>query len=363
MKVPQFMPYLDSSDYESIKSCFDQNWITEGPKSKEFIERLKELIGVKHAVLAPNGTLSIYLGLRAMGIGRGDEVLVPAFTFIASANAVEMCGAKPVFVDINEYLHMNMKSAKSKLTRRTKAIMPVHIYGMACNMDEIQDFATKHNIDIIEDAAQGINVHWKGKHTGSFGKIGSFSFFADKTITTGEGGLVVTNDDDIYEQLLYLRNQGRINRGSFIHPVIGYNFRMTDIQSAIGLNQLSKLPEIVKRKLNILSWYKELLTNRVKIILPEKGSDHVPFRVSILISGGSEKMLEIFEKSGIEGRTFFYPLHMQPAYKEKNSFFRRSKSTYPVAEEMYKNGLCLPSYVSISRSEVEYVCEIINENV
>jgi perosamine synthetase len=192
------------------------------------------------------------MALRALGIGPGDEVLVPNFTFIASANAVEMCGAKPVFVDIKEDLHIDIEKCKLSLTRKTKAIMPVHIYGMACNMPEIMEFAKNHKLLVIEDAAQAIGVKWGKKHAGTFGQVGSFSFFADKTITTGEGGLVVTNDKKIYERLQFIRNQGRINRGSFVHPEIGYNFRMTDIQSAIGLSQLEKLPEIIEKKSTIL---------------------------------------------------------------------------------------------------------------
>ena len=214
-KIPQFQPYLDNKEYESIKSCFDLNWITEGPKSKEFVEKLLLLIGAKYGVLAPNGTLSIYLALRAIGIGPGDEVIVPNFTFIASANAVEMCGAKPVFADIKEDLHIDIDKCSFLVNSKTRAIMPVHVYGMACNMDEIMNFAKKHNLLVVEDAAQAIGIKWNNKHAGTFGKVGSFSFFADKTITTGEGGLVVTDDKDVYEKLLYLRNQGRIDRGTF----------------------------------------------------------------------------------------------------------------------------------------------------
>ena len=304
-KIPQFQPYLDNKEYESIKSCFDLNWITEGPKSKEFVEKLLLLIGAKYGVLAPNGTLSIYLALRAIGIGPGDEVIVPNFTFIASANAVEMCGAKPVFADIKEDLHIDIDKCSFLVNSKTRAIMPVHVYGMACNMDEIMNFAKKHNLLVVEDAAQAIGIKWNNKHAGTFGKVGSFSFFADKTITTGEGGLVVTDDKDVYEKLLYLRNQGRIDRGSFVHPQIGYNFRMTDIQSAIGLSQLEKLNEIIEKKSIILKTYKKYLDKSIKIIEPPKQSNHIPFRVSIIIPGGSKDLMDFMSKNNIETRTFF----------------------------------------------------------
>ena len=370
-KIPQFQPYLDNKEYESIKSCFENNWITEGPKSKEFVEKLLKIIGAKYGVLAPNGTLSIYMALRALGIGPGDEVLVPNFTFIASANAVEMCGAKPVFVDIKEDLHIDIEKCKLSLTRKTKAIMPVHIYGMACNMPEIMEFAKNHKLLVVEDAAQAIGVKWGKKHAGTFGQVGSFSFFADKTITTGEGGLVVTNDKKIYERLQFIRNQGRINRGSFVHPEIGYNFRMTDIQSAIGLSQLEKLPEIIEKKSFILKTYKKHLKSSIKIIQPPKQSNHIPFRVAIVIPGGSDKLMKHMAENGIENRTFFYPLHLQPCYsKSSSNIFKKIfskffnvKDKYEISTKMYNEGICLPSFVGITEEQIQFMCEKINEYV
>lgn len=363
MKIPQFQPYLDSKEYKSIESCFDNNWITEGPKSKEFVERLCSFIGCKYAVLAPNGTLSLYMALKSIGIGVGDEVLVPNFTFIATANAVEMCGAKPVFVDINEDLHINLLECEKLVSKKTKAIMPVHIYGMACNMDEILNFSKKHKLKVVEDAAQAIGVYWDGKHSGTFGDVGSFSFFADKTITTGEGGLVVTNDEKIFNQLQYIRNQGRIDRGSFIHPEIGYNFRMTDIQSAIGLTQLEKLDDIIQKKTKILELYKQNLNPKIKIIEPQEKSNHIPFRVCITVPDGSNELMEYMKEKGIETRTFFYPLHKQPAYKNSISFFKKilKKQSFSISEKMYNEGVCLPSFVSISEEQIKYICHTINE--
>lgn len=368
MKIPQFKPYLDDRDYESIKSCFDSNWITEGPKSKEFVDKLCELIGVKYAVLAPNGTLSIYMALRSVGIGVGDEVIVPNFSFIATANAVEMCGAKPIFVDVKDDLHIDIKKCEKLINNKTKAIMPVHIYGMACNMDEVMLFAKKHGLKVIEDAAQGIAIKWNGNHVGAFGDVGSFSFFADKTITTGEGGLIVTNDEQIYKNLLYIRNQGRIDRGSFIHPKIGYNFRMTDIQSSIGLSQLKKLDEIIEKKLNVLQLYKKYLDSSLKIIEPDSKSNHIPFRVCIMIPGGSENLMKYMSENNIETRTFFYPLSDQPCYIS-NSLFSKLKrflklgDDFEVSRKLYKEGVCLPSFVTITEEEIIYICEKINNYV
>ena len=358
-KIPQFQPYLSNLEYEAIKDCFDNNWITEGPKSKEFVERLCDLIGVKYGVLASNGTLSLYMALKAIGINSGDEVIVPNFTFIASANAVNMCGAKPVFVDIKDDLHIDLEKCEQVMTSKTKAIMPVHIYGMACNMEKVLQFAKKHNLKIVEDAAQAIGIKWNNVHAGAFGDVGSFSFFADKTITTGEGGLVVTNDEEIYKSLLYIRNQGRLDRGSFIHPEIGYNFRMTDIQSAIGLAQLNKLEDIIAKKQAVLETYKACLNNNYTIITPPKESNHIPFRVCITVEGGSNRLMKHMSENNIETRTFFYPLHKQPCFKD----IADSSQTFDVSERMYNEGVCLPSFVGITTEQIQYICEKVNEYV
>jgi len=363
MKVNQFQPYLGKEEYESIKECFDANWITEGPKAKEFSDKLCKLIGCKYGVFAPNGTLSIYLGLKALGIGPGDEVIVPDFTFIASANAVEMVGATPVFVDINkDTLHIDLDKCSNLVNKNTKAIMPVHIYGTAVNMDSLMKFAHSHKLKVIEDAAQAIGVTWNGKHCGSFGDVSSFSFFADKTITTGEGGFVCTNDKEIYENLLYLRNQGRLNRGSFIHPEIGYNFRMTDIQCAIGLTQLNKLDDIIEKKQIILETYKTLLkdVSGIEIMEPEKLSNHVPFRVAIKFDRKIAGIMKYLAGNNIETRTFFYPIHKQPCYKNCDCISDNCND-FPNSKYVYDHGLCMPSYPELKKEQIEYVCKHIRK--
>lgn len=369
MKVPQLKPWIGNEEYKAIKSCFDANWITEGPKSQEFSEKLLELIGAKYGVFAPNGTLALYLGLRALGIGPGDEVLVPDSTFIASANAVEMVGAKPVFVDVNRYnFQIDLSGVGKLVNEKTKAIMPVHIYGTCCNMQPIIDFAKKHKLAVIEDAAQAIGIKQRRKHAGTFGEVGCFSFFADKTITTGEGGYVVTDNEGIYDELLYLRNQGRKNRGSFVHPRIGYNFRMTDIQNAVGLVQLAKLEEIKTRKAENLKLYTSLLEKlpEVTFFEPEKDTDFIPFRVCILVER-AEELMEFMKTRDIETRTFFYPLHRQPCFE----FFKKSApkshpyedSTFPNSVYGYEHGVCLPVFPALTKAQIKYVCDSISEFV
>lgn len=360
MKVPQFSPWIGQEEYKAIADCFEKNWITEGSKTKEFGEKLLQLTGAQFGVFAPNGTLAIYLGLRAMGIGPGDEVLVPDFTFIASATSIEMTGARPVFVDVNrDNFQIDLSGADKLVTEKTKAIMPVHIYGTVADMSAVMAFAKKHNILVIEDAAQAIGVYRDGKHAGTFGTVGIFSFFADKTITTGEGGFVVTDDEKIYDQLLYLRNQGRKERGSFIHPEIGYNFRMTDLQNAVGLVQLKKLEEIKKRKNHILNLYRELLANTPSITFfkPDEGSDWVPFRVGILVDRAQE-LMDFLKKYEIEPRTFFYPLHRQPALAR---FGQNNDANFPNAIFGYEHGICLPTFPSLTDEQIIYICDTIKK--
>ena len=363
MKVPQFLPYIGDHEYRAISSCFEDNWITEGPKAKVFSEKLLELTGAKYGVFAPNGTLAIYLALKAAGIGQGDKIIVPDFTFIGTANAVEMTGAIPVFADVNkENFQIDVSKAGGLVTSQTKAIIPVHIYGTSANMKEVMDFANKHKLKVIEDAAQAIGIHYKKKHTGTFGDAGCFSFFADKTITTGEGGFIVTDDEHIYNQLLYLRNQGRKDRGTFIHPEIGYNFRMTDIQCAIGLAQLEKLAEIKNLKNEILKQYKNGLStvDEVSFFIEEKNADFIPFRVGILCLR-AQKLMEYMKIKDIEPRTFFYPLHRQPCYVKHPSMKKREMddSLFPNAIYGYEHGICLPTFPSLTKEQINYVCNTI----
>lgn len=358
MKIPQFSPWVGKEEIQAISETIKTNWITEGPKSKLFSQKLLALIGSRYGVFAPNGTLALYLGLKAIGIKAGDEVLVPDFTFIASATAVEMAGAKPVFVDVNrENFQIDISKAGQFVTKKTKAIMPVHIYGTVANMDKVKQFAKKYQLLIIEDAAQAIGVHWKGKHAGNFGDVGCFSFFADKTITTAEGGFIVTNKKKIYEKLLYLRNQGRIDRGSFIHPQIGYNFRLTDIQSAMGLAQLKKFPQIKKRKIYLLNLYQRQLENVAGITFfkPEAGAEWIPFRVGILCDKAKE-LMSFMASKGIESRTFFYPLHRQLAFA-----YLKDKKAYPNATYGYEHGVCLPTFPALTDRQVKYICQVIKQ--
>lgn len=357
IKIQQFKSFVDKTDYKYLEEVFENNYIAEGPFAKKFHDQLLEIIGAKYGCFASNGTLAIYLALKAMKIGYGDEVIVQNTTFIASANAIEMTGATPVFVDVLSFKNLTVDLDKIKLTTKTKAIMVAHLFGTACsNIEEVKRFCDNNNIHLIEDSAQALAIKSNQKHCGTFGKVGTFSFYADKTITTGEGGFVVTDDETIYDKMLYLRNQGRKKSGTFIHPEIGYNFRITDIQAALGLSQLNKLDHIISSKQEIYNIYKKYLSDFVEFQLINDDFNYIPFRVVVFVND-AEKVIDYMAKKGVEPRAVFYPLHMQPCYK----YLGYSDDPFSNSIECYKRGICLPTWVGLTEEQVNYVSSTLKD--
>jgi len=375
--IPQFKPWLDEAEARMLAKTIQDNWITGGKKVKEFEEKIAELCGVKYAVSCMNGTVALFMALKAMGIGERDEVIVPDFTFIASANSVVMAGATPVFVDVcRDTLNLAVEKIEDAITPRTKAIMPVHIYGQAAEMDGIMRIAEEHNLAVIEDAAQGIGVSYNGKPVGSFGNVGCLSFYADKTITTGEGGMILTDYEEIAKSCLRLGHQGNLSKGTYIHESIGYNFRMTDMQAAVGLAQLSKLKAIVKMKRETSSLYRELLGSIKGVSFPRIVSENetVPFRHIVFVPEPKE-LIKYLDSVGVGAKRVFYPLHRQPCYKGKDLDLISEwvKHTYSNPHEeflhedfdnstwAYEHGIALPSSARLSEEEVWYICYRIKE--
>ncbi|MBI2031249.1 MAG: DegT/DnrJ/EryC1/StrS family aminotransferase [Candidatus Levybacteria bacterium] len=358
--IPQVYPYFTKDEEKEVLDTLRNAWVTEGPKAKSFISEMLKITGSKYGVLAPNGTLALYMSLMVLGIGPGDEIIVPDFTMIASSNAVYLTGATPIFVDVKiDDLNIDTDKIEKVITKKTKAIMPVHIYGAACDIDIIQKIAKKNKLFIVEDACQGHGLFYKNKHVGTIGDLGCFSFFADKAFTTGgEGGMVVTNDKRLYEKLLYFRNQGRLTSGSFIHPQIGYNFRMTDLQCAVGLAQIKKFDKILKKRLENHSLYEKYLVNlkNVEIIKPLSYSSFTPFRFNIFVQN-LPGLTEFLQEKGIQTREMFYPLHKQPCYK----MYKYNDQNFPNSIYAYKNGLSLPVYYELKKGQIKYICDAIKK--
>lgn len=355
--VPQFDPQLGAEEALAASDCVRSKWITEGPCCAEFVQEVKKVVGVPFGVLAPNGTLAIYLALKAAGIGPGHDVIVPDLTFVGTATAVVMAGATPVFADVDPYAQMDRESVRQMIQPvlregRPLAYLPVHLYGFAC-----RDYIDAGWAPAIEDACQALGVEYEGKPCGSFGLASAFSFFADKIVTTGEGGFVGCHDPDLYDRLCYLRNQGRKERGSFVHPEIGQNFRMTDLQASIGLSQIRRLPELITRRRAVHARYVAELSQSVEILGPPPGSSHVPFRTVVLVEGDAQEAMTYLEKCGIQSRSVFFPLHRQPCFQNlrwKGKPY--ADEAFPNSNMLYRRGLCLPTFPGITDQQIEAVC-------
>ena len=347
--IIQIQPWIDHTELEQLKRVIDSTFITEAALTKEFESMTKQLTKSPHAIAMTNGTAALYCCLKALGIGPGDEVIVPNLTFIATANAVIMAGAKPVFCDIKpDTFCIDVMFAERLITPRTKALMPVHLYGQSADMDEVMTFAKTFNLKVIEDAAQGVGVEFKGQHTGTFGDMGILSYYGNKTITCGEGGIVLTKGDELAQKAYRLKNHGRDTKGIFIHDHIGFNFSFTEMQAAIGVAQMNKLPKIIEKKALIEKRYRSELRENggLRHVHIDPRSKPVFWFTSILVPDAGDTEAKLKSK-GIQSRRFFYPLHMQPCYRGVVD----SSHQFPVSESVYNKGLSLPSSYTLTENE------------
>ena len=355
--IPQFRSYVDLTDYEFLKPVFEERYIAEGRFAQEFQNQLLKIIGAPYGCLASNGTVALYMAMKALGIGPGDEVIVQDITFIASANAVCMAGAEPRFADIKAHNDLTLDLQRLRPTSRTRALIACPLFGTACsNIEEIRAYCKEHGLFLIEDAAQALGIKNKEAHCGTFGDVGTFSFYADKTITTAEGGMVVTSNPDVYDRMLYLRNQGRKSSGTFVHPQLGYNFRMNNILAALGLSQLSKLDYIRRQKQEIAALYREHLGAAVEYLVIRSDFEYIPFRVIAFVPRADAVMAYMKER-GIEPRSMFYPLHRQPCYAELGY----KDESFENAVRCFDEGICLPTWVGLSPEQIRYVAETLKE--
>ena len=356
-RIEQIEPFFDHDEIDGVTDSIRRGWLTEGPHAAEFLAAIQADTGARHAVLAPNGTLGLFLALLALDLPRDSEILIPAFTFYASATSAVFAGLRPVFVDVDpETFNVDVDALESLVTERTAAVMPVHVYGHCAPMDRVQEFAARHQLAVIEDAAQAYGVGYQGRHAGTWGDVGVISFFADKTITMGEGAVVMTDDDALYERLRLLRNQGRLSSGTFVHDALGMNFRVTDMQCAVGRAQLRKLPELVATKQANHARYVANLSDvgGVRWMQVQPGSDHVPFRFAMLSDRRAE-VVAALEEAGVQTRGFFHPLHLQPALKEY------AQGSLPVAEKLAADGICLPVHRGLTPTDIDEMSDIIRK--
>ncbi len=368
-KIPVCQLFLDGRELEYVTGAVKAGWISSSGKYvTAFEEEFARYCGVKHGVAACNGTMAIHLALVALGIGPGDEVIIPDFTMIASAAAVVYTGARPVFVDVDSATwNIDTSRIEEEITSRTKAIMPVSIFGNPCDMEAIDAIAKKHKLYVIEDAAESHGAEFKGKKAGALADVTAFSFFANKNLTTGEGGMVVTDDVKLAERCRYFKNLCFPLAGSrnYIHEDIGFNYRMSNLHAAIGLAQVEKADEYRAMRIRNAGLYKRFLKDVPGIVFQKdtENSVNVHWMNAILIVPGEfgatrDQLMEHLKANGIETRLLFVGMHHQPCLKKAGA---DCTGMYPITDNLTANGLYLPSASNLSEDDIRCVCEKIRE--
>jgi perosamine synthetase len=357
-KISVAAPLIGENEKRYVAECLDSTWISSnGHYISRFEQDFARFCGVKHAIATNNGTTALHLALVALGIGPADEVIVPTLSYVATANAVRYCGATPVLIDCDgETLNIDWCAIEEKITPHTRAIMPVHLYGHPADMDPILALASKHHLYIVEDAAEAHGAKYKGRPTGSIGTCATFSFYGNKIITTGEGGMVTTNDDALAAKLRLYRGQGMDPNRRYWHPVIGYNYRMTNIAAAIGCAQLERVQQALERRRLLASWYGAALSGISGLVLPvqKKYAEHVYWMYTVLLpqctADTRDRIAGILQQNGVETRPVFYPMHVLPPYEE-------DPARYPVATQCAARGMNLPTHELLTEEDVLYVSE------
>jgi len=372
-RIPLGRPSIDLSEIDAVVEVLKSGWLTQGPKAKEFEEAFAKYVGTKNAIAVNSCTSALHLSLAAVGIKSGDEVIVPSFTFVATANAVLHQNAKPVFADIEEQTYgISPNEIKKKITSKTKAIIPVHYAGHPCDVKPIMEIAEEHDLIVVEDAAEALGAEYKGRKVGSFG-IGCFSFYPTKNITTGEGGMVTTNDEKVAEAVTAMREHGLMKgawaRERSLKPwermqvMIGYNYRMTDFQAALGLNQLNKVDEMNRKRIGHAEYLTRSLEELDGIVPPPvmKGCKHVFQMYTPRVETGidRDKLVLSLRDRGIDASVHFSPpVHLTPFYMEK---FNLREGILPITEKLSKTIFTLPMYPDLTKEELDIIIDALSK--
>jgi perosamine synthetase len=362
--IPVCEPTLRGNEAKYVLDCVESNWISSAGKYiPRFEQSFANLCGASYGVACANGTVALHLALAALGIGPGDEVIVPTFTMIATINAVTYTGATPVLVDSEPATwNMDMNQVADKITPRTRAVMPVHTYGHPVDMDPLMELADRHGFYVVEDAAEAHGAEYKGRPAGSLGHAGCFSFYGNKIITTGEGGMVTTNDPEIARLAANLRDHAFSHERHFWHKYLGYNYRMTNMQAAIGLAQTEQMASFVAARRANAARYTAALKEIPGIVTPPEAEwvKSVFWMYSILVEDEfcmtRDELRAYLAEHGIETRTFFIPMHLQPIYYQT---FKGQR--YPISEMLCQRGFYLPSASSLSAQEIDYIVDVVRQ--
>lgn len=364
--IPVNEPLLNGNEKKYLCECINTGWISsEGPFVKEFEQKMSAVVNRRYGIAVSNGTAALEVAVQALGIGVGDEVIMPTFTIISCAMAVTKLGAVPVLVDSDLHTwNMKVDEIEAKITPKTKAIMVVHLYGLPVEVDKVLALAKKYNLKVIEDAAEMHGQTYKGKPCGSFGDISTFSFYPNKHITTGEGGMVVTDDEELAERCRSIRNLCFRKDIRYVHDEISDNYRFTNLQAAVGLAQLERLAEFVERKRAMGKYYTEQLKDIEGLILPVEKTDYADniywvygIVLDEQIEADNKTVQKLLAEEGIGSRTFFWCMHEQPVYQKQGLF---KEESYPNAEYLARKGFYIPSGLALTAEQMEQVVAGVN---
>jgi len=358
---PVYQPRIGDKEKEYVNRALDSGWISSrGEFVSRFEDEFAAFTGAAHAATVSNGTVALHLALEALNLPKGSEVIVPSFTYIASVNMIELAGLKPVFADSLEGTwQVDPADVAKKITSNTSAVMIVHLYGHPCDMDAIQAICRDNDIKLVEDCAEAFGALWKGRHVGTFGDASTFSFFGNKTLTCGEGGMLTFEDEAIYKRAVHLKGQAMSLEKQYWHDELGYNYRMTNIAAAIGCAQLEGAVDVIAEKRQLAAWYREAL-DLDQVGFHEEIGDvkHSYWMVSILLPASidREALIETMRARGVDTRPAFYPAHVMPMYQDR-------KDHLPVAEMLGAQGLNLPSYPDLKKDDVAKIVSVLHDAI
>lgn len=360
--IPVAEPWITDRELEYVTDCVERAWISpKGNYVDEFEEEFASFVTSDYAFATSSGTSALHLSLVAAGIGPGDEVIVPDLTWIACGNVVEFCGADPVFVDVTEdTFTLDPEAVRGAITDRTAAVMPVHLYGFPCDMDPILKIAEEHDLFVVEDAAEAHGAEYRGSPVGSLGDVGCFSFYGNKILTTGQGGMITTDDEEIAERITLYRRDGMSRDRKYYHEVIGYNYRLTNMQAAVGVAQVERAAEILEEKRRVAETYREKLADAPLRFQtePEWSAPTYWMNAPVFESAETrEAVVEALESADVETRPFFYPLHDQPPYRDEHG------ASQTTSMDLYARGTNLPSGPLLTEEEIDTVCQTILDAV
>ena len=369
MKIHLSRPDIGKKEIEAVSAVLRTPNLSLGPKLPEFEAAFSRYVGLKRAIAVNSGTSGLFLCTLALGIAEGDEVITTPFTFISSATSIMMAGARPVFVDIDPVsLNIDAAKIKSKITEKTKAILPVEVFGNPAGMDKVSEIAHKHSLSVIEDSCEALGSALNGGKAGTFGTMSVFAFYPNKQITTGEGGMILTDNDNLADMCVSLRNQGRAKDGGWLnHERLGYNFRLSDINCALGIVQLARIEEFKAKRRQVAQWYQEMLSDDDRLIVPAEpeGCDVSWFVFVVRLADDSAQskrdgVLEAMRKQNIQVSNYFSPVHLQPFMVER---FGYKQGDFPVAESVSRSTIALPFYNNLTRDEVMIVSKTLKETL